>query len=420
MSHMRLFYLIPLIILIVCEKLEFPLLDIVSLDSTNLVLDSVGYVMSNDVLERAYQMATMEWTPTNPIPKNGGGFYAKGQTVKGVPYSSVKEINTYLFQDVSYHTFMTAVHNPRSVLYTENINIAPYHGKNCAPYYGSVCSSSVLYALGISIPYYANQIIDLPFMERLKDQVIDSLKICDIIWKSGHVQMIYDVENRADTLYQITTFESSGKSAHFTRYTKDRFYSMWRKEGYIGYRYQRLKYSDDIISFKGFDPVSYNDDLCPSKGDRSVYRTTDTVIIDIFNRNYDKIVLRRDTTLVASNIIDGDLFEYYNLSPGIYSVCLQKDEARTAEVSFEIIGTNVRCSPGNVEGTVKIYFDSSAEPEYAALCDLPGNSLCFPISPIDKERGYIIVPEANWSEYYCKVIFKGDFGRIINRPIRVN
>ena len=101
-------------------------------------------------------------------------------------------------------------------------------------------------------------------------------------------------------------------------------------------------------------------------------------------------------------------------------MCLQKDEAQTEEVSFEVIETNVRCSHGNAEETIIIYFDSSAKPEYAALCDLPGNSLCFPISSIDKERGYIIVPEANWSEYYCKVVFKGDFGRIINRPIRVN
>lgn len=147
------------------------------------------YVESNEVLARAYFMASMEWTPLRPVPKRGGGYYPPDTTVIGAPYSSVKEINTYLFQDVSYHTFMTAVHNPRSVLYTDNISQAPYHGTNCATYYGAVCSSSVMWTLGIEIPYYANQIINLPDMTMLDYQVVDSLKVCDVIWKTGHVQM---------------------------------------------------------------------------------------------------------------------------------------------------------------------------------------------------------------------------------------
>ena len=29
--------------------------------------DTASFVSSNDVLQRAYQMATMEWTPKNPV-----------------------------------------------------------------------------------------------------------------------------------------------------------------------------------------------------------------------------------------------------------------------------------------------------------------------------------------------------------------
>lgn len=89
---------------------------------------------------------------------------------------------------------MTAVYNPMSVVYTEDINQPPYHGTNCAPYYGDVCSSSVMWALGVVIPYYTSQIVNLPDMIQNKYQVIDSLKICDVIWKPGHVQMVYDME----------------------------------------------------------------------------------------------------------------------------------------------------------------------------------------------------------------------------------
>lgn len=149
-------------------------------------------ITSNEVLQRAWWMASMQWTPMKPVPKRGGGSYPADVTVTGVPYSSVKELNTYLFQDVSYHTFMTAVHSPMSVLYTEDISQPPYHGTNCATYYGAVCSSSVMWALGIDIPYSSGEIIELPEMVQLEHQVIDSLRICDVIWKTGHVQMIYD------------------------------------------------------------------------------------------------------------------------------------------------------------------------------------------------------------------------------------
>lgn len=85
-----------------------------------------------------------------------------------------------MFQDVTYHTFMTAVHNPMSVLYTEDISQPPYHGTNCATYYGAVCSSSVMWALGIDNPYSSGQIMELPDMTQLEYQIIDSLKVCDV------------------------------------------------------------------------------------------------------------------------------------------------------------------------------------------------------------------------------------------------
>ena len=416
---MRFIYLIPFTILIGCANLELSLSSPVSQDFQDFEWDSLGYVTSNDVLERAYRMATIEWTPVNPIPTNDGRYYSKGQVVKGVPYSSVKEINTYLFQDVSYHTFMTAVHNPKSVLYTENISKAPYHGSNCASYYGAVCSSAVMYALGIDIPYYANQLNKLPFMKKLENQAIDSLKICDVIWKSGHVQMIYELDHRADTLYRITTFESSRSNAHFVNYSKEQFKKMWEDDGYVGYRYTKLYYSRKARDFKGFDPVIYNDDLCPSKGDRSVYRTTDTVTIDIFNLNYDNIVLRTDSITVASDDYKSDVYKYHDLLPGIYFVYLQNNGGKTSEVSFEVIETDVSYSTSDDDESIIVYFHSSAKPEYAALCDLPGNSLCYPISSDDEGQGYITVPKADWSEYYCKVVFRGKYGCIINNPIRV-
>lgn len=425
---MRFPYLFVLVILWGCEKLEWSPSDsewtpsdVILQDYPPFLPDSLDIVMSNDVLERAFQMATMEWTPVNPVPMEGGRFYSKGQTVKGVPYSSVKEINTYLFQDVSYYTFMTAVHNPRSVLYTENISHAPYHGKNCAPYYGAVCSSAVMYALGISTPYYVSQIIRLPSMERIDNQEIDSLRVCDVIAKSGHVQLVFDVEHQADTLFRITTFESSGRSAHLSSYTKEQFKEMWNKYRYVSYRYLNLKYSEESTVYRRLGPVSYNDDLCPSKGDKSVYRSTDNIIINIFNPSYDRIVLTNETTKeTASFAFDGDDFMFTNLQPGMYSVLLKNGSEKSAEVSFEVIDTSVFLSDGNSDDCIVVNFRSSSNPVYATFCDSVGNSFYYyNLSTADKEQGFIMLPKMDRQEYYCKIVFKGQYGRIINEPIRM-
>ena len=146
----------------------------------------------NSVQKRAQQIARIKWKPLGAIPNNNGS-YAAGQMVTGMPYSSVKELDKFIGYDVSFHTFMTAVNNPRSVLYTENVGKAPYHGINCASYYGTVCNVTVCYALGIDFPWDTNQIDKCGYFKRTTNQDPQSIRIADVIWQSGHELMIYDM-----------------------------------------------------------------------------------------------------------------------------------------------------------------------------------------------------------------------------------
>ena len=400
-----------------CEKMDLASQRTGDLDVSIYIYDA-EIVNSAEVLQRAWQMANVTWTPLNPIPMRFESYYEPGQTVKGIPYSSVKEINTYLFQDVSYHTFMTAVHNPKSVLYTENISQAPYHGLNCAPYYGGVCSSTVMYALGINIPYYANQIKDLPFMHQLEQQVVDSLRICDVIWKPGHVQMVYEVEHRADTLYKISLFEIAGKSAHISKYTAKGFKQLWSDYGYVAYRRDNIIYTSSPASFADFDPIDYNDDLCPSKGEKAVYRTDETISVNIFNSDYQEIVLSKNDVVVLTASYRGDVYQFSDLEPGIYSCFLQAGDARSKMVSFEVIKTDVSVKKTN-GGNLLISFSTDAMADYIAICDINGVSEYYPISETDRLRGYIVVSPVYYPKYYCKVIFRGDYGTVTNNPIRI-
>ena len=96
-------------------------------------------------------MSRVEWTPVaDGMPRRGGGHFKQGTEYTGVPYSSVKAVGRCIGFDIYLKTFLAAVENPHSVLYTEDLT-----GKvsNAAPYYGKVCSSFTSYALQCAIPY---------------------------------------------------------------------------------------------------------------------------------------------------------------------------------------------------------------------------------------------------------------------------
>lgn len=102
-----------------------------------------------DAAQHARLLSRVKWTPVaSTLPNRSGGFFEAGKEYTGVPYSSVRSEGRYIGFDIGLRTFLAAVENPQSVLYTENLT-----GKvsNAAAYYGMVCSSYTSYALGCGI-----------------------------------------------------------------------------------------------------------------------------------------------------------------------------------------------------------------------------------------------------------------------------
>lgn len=100
--------------------------------------------------EYARIMSHIKWTPVRGgMPKRKGHF-TEGVEYTGVPYSSVKSVGRYIGFDIFLKTFLAAVENPNSVVYTENL-----YGEvaNAECYYGKVCSSYTSYALQCGIWY---------------------------------------------------------------------------------------------------------------------------------------------------------------------------------------------------------------------------------------------------------------------------
>ena len=89
-------------------------------------------------VEYARIMSRVTWTPVAEGMPRRGGYFTPGKEYTGVPYSSVRHVGRYIGFDIFLKTFLAAVENPESVLYTENL-LGKVPNAEC--YYGKVCSS---------------------------------------------------------------------------------------------------------------------------------------------------------------------------------------------------------------------------------------------------------------------------------------
>ena len=218
---------------------------------------------------------------------------------------------------------------------------------------------------------------------------------------------------------KVRLFESSGRSAHIYSYSYQSFKSLWEQGDYVGLRYNNIVYSSHPETFEAFPAINYNEDLCPSKGDKSVYRSDDIIEINIFNSEYEEIVLMKEGTIVSSEFYVEDTHLYNDLKPGVYSVFLHSGNNVSASTSFEVIETDVGCYLSKKGDSVIIEFKSSAKADYGALCTIDGSSWYFQISEDARKEGRVVVPSWDLPEYYCKIVFQGEYGSVINKPIRV-
>ena len=377
-----------------------------------------------NVLRRATQMATIQWTPINNVPWNRGKFQP-GSTVVGIPYSSTKQINKYVGLDVSFHTFMTAVHNPRSVLYTENLGKAPYWGTNCATYYGTVCSTCIDFALGLDIPYPSASFPNLPDFEEIETGNPGKLEPGDVLYRPGHVFMVYRVaKSQAGTPITITYFEAGSKICCFEMLPAASFKNKIISEGLRVFRYRKI---DEVADYEPSEyvpvgnelpvAVQYNETLCPNRGDRSVYRIDEPVIINSFDSTYTHLVVEGED--YSFSIAREEDMELSNLPAGTFVAYMTSEESRSDAVGFVVADPQV-----TVQKDARLHIEYSCaqgEPRYCVFCDeVGGFKAIFDFTEEDRRNGFIDVDFPDMDNFYCKVVFKTPFGTVINNPIPVS
>lgn len=395
------------------------------------ITDTVDYDWPDDSLlrrtlsgvetarRRARQLANLKWTPYANVP-SCYGVYEKDKEQIGVPYSMAYMTNSQIGTQVSLHTFMTALQNPYSVLYTENLSKAPYFGAaDSAPYYGTTCSNSVLYALGITVPYYTRMFGGIPGMKKAKIQTPESIELCDVLWQQGHVRMVYDIEKdevgNIKTVQLFETTRTNQSDTWINELSYDDFVSLWNNNSIIRYQYEYLDKNtnyeasvyvplDDETSYD----FSYNYDLCPTLGDRCTYLEGGDVSLAVLSDSFSEIALYKDGVFVKRIKVESPICVVPGLSYGKYCACLVRGDLRSSFTHFEILHSDIHYH----EGFQIMFKSNNSSPEYIVFCDENKHPVhYYQFTDIEKQTGafYRKIAKSDTSTHF-RVFFRGEYG----------
>ena len=266
----------------------------------------------------------IKWTPKHNLLGNrtyepaSGYQFVKDVEVTGIPYSGPQQIDKFVGHDVSFTTFMTAVNNPYSLLYTECVRNDDrqysswgytYNGAaSSGLYYGSVCSGFAVYAAGLKMDYKTYQSEYLTDYGNTFGTVYpwspQGLRIGDLIWQGGH-DIIVSGTKRAyhykDTDLDPVNIESLDNRVFLMPFNPIYTTPDPSVSGDDGYRpgfFERelyrsknrcpalrsaRQYQNVINEFDEWDlttPYQYNNDICTFAGDKACFREDQLVVIN--------------------------------------------------------------------------------------------------------------------------------------------
>lgn len=393
---------------------------------------------------KAEQFTKIKWTPLKATIQKASStdnFPASEQV--GIPYSSVAEYDKRIGTDVSLHTFMTALHNPYSLIYTECVRYGysrsaygrQYYGPpNSGPFYGVVCSNFVSYAQG-TIPYITSDLARLAesgLMSVVYDQSANGVRRGDIIWQTGHVMLVKNVWRKNGVVTQVlVSQEAQPKAGDMSIMTAAAFNTWLGQSGRILYRYndlyKNITYEPSPYVAVGDETpqaVTYNDDICTFAGDKASFAEGELIYIHALNLDYPQMEIYKDDALIDTITLGSDsraaktsdnLAYAVNLSNdgltyGKYKCRLKNGDTYSEFTYFEIINASVTLS-----GNIATYSSANGKAVYwywSEYHSADGNGM-YNTSPLTGlASGAIDVSERREGYNLLKVLFRGEYGNV--------
>ena len=279
---------------------------------TNVPVDANGWEIPNtlqhlNATKKALQLRNLTWTPLADVPGKHSDHLANVTQTYGVPYSGNWHHFKYVGCEVSIHTFMTAVHNPYSLLYTENVSAAnsksawglTYYNTNGFAYYGTVCCGFSSCCAGLPFKYGNGKPKKIArytgLFVPLFPQSVDALQIGDIADGATHSMIVIGLHRDADgNIDKVKVAESTSavEGCRTVTYTASGFLSatIGRVNGPMTlFRNAELYKNVDYVPSPyvaltdyGETPqvVTYNDEICCFAGDKAAFMEGDIVAVN--------------------------------------------------------------------------------------------------------------------------------------------
>lgn len=405
--------------------------------------------------KKAHQLTDLVWTALSAIPTNQSATGCAAGEHTGMLYSEALQFEKYVGYGCSIKSFMTAIHNPYSVMYTEDTKGTAARKKSAygftylnttlnGAFYGSVCSALTSWACGMPVLWQTG---DMAWLARtglfaeVYDNSADGARLMDIVWKSGHTQLVTDIyRNSRGEVTSIALSESTQDYAHTSTKTRNEFNSYLVSNNAKLYRYRDL-YKNTEYEASPFVAVEeevlsgsyqYNNDICAYLGDCVSIADWESMYINYTKGSYTGMELYKGTTLIQTITLPDNYNDTHSINVTSYLTGAGEYKARLTDGTnnsdytyFEVVDTNATAAYDASTDTLNVMFSSSnGNPLYIKLKTNDGHVVAtYVFTDVDKYTGKCTFnPEALRTTQgrtpvtkteYVRVFYEGKYNQVM-------
>ncbi len=409
------------------------------------------------VIEYAAILENITWTPVaDTMPKKGDtpkndkvyrdyyavNYYALDKKHKGAPYSNGGYDGRMIGHDIFLKTYLAAVENPESVLYTTDLR---GQAVNAAAFYGTVCSALASYSLQLGTQvissYYGK-----PYREGVElaePQTAQGAQVGDVLWNRGHVAMVTGITRGDDgKTTHVRVSESVAPLVTVHNYTAEEFDSRMIQRKSILYRITdhdlwRGNNRAEQHLFPDYEAdaniPSINRTLLLDLGDWVVYNRGQPVKINIMDKDskgVKKLVVRHKGKVIEEVALPGSqIVERSFEGCGDYTAhCIMADGSDSQKCEFSVSFFDMAVEPEriiagkswdvsftseNIE-VIDIYLTKAGRIDY----DQPFTPYTIHLNDKDRAKGRVTIPAAalpQAGDYTLRLTGENKYGRIKKR-----
>ena len=400
-------------------------------EETNTVLinkkqttyDQPKYEQHEWAIKRAHQLSGFAFTPLKDIPSHNSSGHTvlkEGVEYKGILYSSTESNNKFITENVSFETFLSALANPDSVLYTKDL----YGSNNASSYYGMVCNTLVRYCLGITPRYNTKSWFNIPGMQKVagpSSYTVNDLELCDVFHfysSGGHVAIVTGILRDEDGKILKVEISECIRTNCVSRWFTVSEFEAYRRE-YSLCRYENVEAIPEfdeeenaILYNSGIEKTSPK--IAVDYGNKSNYFYGETTVISSFAEGENTVQIYRGEELIEEISVNGYTKSERILDGGYYTVRLKGTEYFT-----EFCVTNPEITHTVENGVITITASSGDAKSKLSHMEFRGDTVQNTILTEEEIATGVIVRQIPEGETYFKVSFRNEYGIWTHKSIKI-